>query len=108
MNDLLTGPQVVRFDNNLTNHWDLASHGAFLTEEHQDANALNTFVYTHEGSVKLWGLIRVLIDETHGTRQEVLAKHADVRGAENLGLPGSFTEECIVTLMAGDVLSVVL
>jgi hypothetical protein len=103
-NDNLTGPQVVRHDGNLTHNWDLATHGAFFTEEHQDANALNTFVYSHEGSVKLWGLIRVLMDENDDNREKLRNKHACVRGADNLGHPGSCVEEAIVTLMAGDVL----
>lgn len=104
VNDQLTGPQVVRHDGQLVRDWDIATHGCFLTEEHQDASALNTFIYPHEGSIKLWGLIRVVIDEADGNREKVCAKHARVRGADNLGLPGSFTEEAVVTLMAGDVL----
>lgn len=103
-NDLLTGPQVVRHDGSLVRDWDLATHGGFLTTQHQDANALNTFIYPHEGSIKLWGLIRVIVDEEDDSREKLVERHAGVRGADNLGQPGSYTEEAVVPLMAGDVL----
>jgi hypothetical protein len=101
-NDRLTGPQVVRHDVNLTRDWDLVTHGGSLTEEHQDANALNSFVYSHEGSIKLWGLIRVVTDDDDDCREKLRKRFMGIRGSD-VG-PGSHTEEAVVPLLAGDVL----
>ena len=91
----------MRHDGNVTHDWDLVTHAGFLTEEHQDANGLNTFVYTHEGSLKLWGLIRVVVDEGDGSRDAVRQKHAKMTEAHDM--PGHAVEG-VVPLVAGDVL----
>ena len=54
--------------------------------------------------MKLWGLICVIVDEGNDCQKKVLEKHAGVRSTDDLGQPGSYTEEAVVPLMAGDVL----